>query len=628
MSDDQRFDIDARIETIPHAPGCYLMRNKQGRIIYIGKAKDLKNRVRNYFQPSGDPRPFVKWLPRVLGAIETIITANEKEALILENNLIKKHKPRFNVRLKDDKSFLTLCVDTDHRWPRVKLDRSRNNKEKGRQFGPYHSARAARQTKNIIDKHFMLRTCPDHVLTNRSRPCLQYQIKRCPAPCVFEIDHDQYLQDVDQAIMFLEGRAEELVDQLRDKMLCASDALEFERAARHRDQIEAVEKVLQRQQAVGDHQVDQDAFGYYRKGDRLTVQVLTIRQGRMTGARDFSYTDQEFPDPEILSSFLNLYYNAGNQIPREILLPFDIDDGEVAGFQDLLGELAGHKVYIKSPQRGAKRALVETANKNAEHSFEKEHAHDERVLDLLEKLQRRLHLDNLPRHIECYDVSNLQGRQIVGSRVVFVDAEPDKAQYRRYKMRLQSGQDDFSSLREMLQRRFQRVADAEDDRPDLVVIDGGKGQLNQALVVLEDLGIHDIDVVGLAKARADKTGFADPEITHSSERVFLPGRKNPVLLKANTAERYLMEQLRDEAHRFAITYHKNLRRKDHLRSSLDEIQGVGPRTKRDLLRHFGSLRSIKDASLEALMAVDGIGPSTATAVHDFFHPTDKTDSIP
>lgn len=619
-SSKERFDIDARLETIAHEPGCYIMRDRRGRIIYIGKAKDLNLRVRNYFQPSGDPRPFVRWLPTVLGEIETIITANEKEALILENNLIKKHKPRFNVRLKDDKNFLSLRINTDEKWPRVITQRNRQQGA-GRHFGPYHSASAIRSTLNVINKYFMLRTCPDHVLRNRTRPCLQYQIKRCPAPCVFEIERDEYMRDVEEAIMFLEGRGEELLSRLRQQMETASQDLEYEQAARYRDQIAAIETVLQRQQAVGDRQIDRDAFGYFRKADRLTIQVVMVRKGRMTGARAFSYTDQEFPDQEILSSFLNLYYNAGNQIPREVLLPRQLDDGEAHSFEQLLSELAGHRVYVKTPKRGAKKALVDTANTNAEHSFQQEHAHEERVRDLLEKLQRRLQLSNLPRHIECYDVSNFQGRQIVGSRVVFIDSEPDKSLYRRYKMRLQKGQDDFGSLREMLDRRFQKVASGDDDGPDLAVIDGGKGQLGQALAVLEDLGVHDVDVVALAKSRTHKTGFDDREITHSAERVFLRGRKNPVILKKNSAELYLLQRLRDEAHDFAINYHKTLRRKQSLRSSLNEIPGVGPRTKRDLLRHFGSLKRIKQASIDDLLEVDGVGPSTAGAVHGYFHPT-------
>ena len=620
---DEPFDIQARLATIPHKPGCYLMRDRRGRIIYIGKAKDLKNRVRNYFQLHGDPRPFVRRLPQILGDIETIITASEKEALILENTLIKAHKPRYNVQLKDDKSFLSLRVDKNQKWPRVEVIRSKGSsktKPGQRTFGPYSSAYAIRQTLQVLNKHFMLRTCPDHVLSNRSRPCLQYQIKRCPGPCVLPVDKERYQQDVHQAVMFLEGRGDELVERLREKMHRASEELEFELAARYRDQIQAIEKVLERQVAVGHREVDQDAFGFYREGDRLTFQVLFIRRGRLEGAQSFSYTDQEFPDEELFSSFLNLYYNAGNHVPNEVLLPLTLEDEEVEAFEELFSELAGHRVYVQSPQRGAKRALIATAQTNARHSFEEEHAKEERARDLLEKLQGRLKLKNLPRRIECYDISNLQGAQVVGSLVAFIDGEPAKSEYRHYKMRLVHGQDDFASMHEMLTRRLGKVANGDDDPPDLIVVDGGKGQLGQAMAVIEDLGLHHIDVVSLAKSRVDEVGFDDPEVTRSPERVFLPGRKNPVVLRQNSAELYLLQRVRDEAHDFAIGFHKQLRRKASLRSSLDDIPGIGPKTKRALLRHFGSLVKIKAATLEELQGVEGVGPSTAEAIRGFFHP--------
>lgn len=618
MSDEKDFDYAARLKTIPEKPGCYLMRDRRGKIIYIGKAKDLKARVRSYFSASGDTRPFVRALPRVLGDIETIITANEKEAVILENTLIKAHKPRFNVRLKDDKNFLSLRIDKSQKWPRVEVQRKRNE-GKGLHFGPFHSANSLRRTLNLLNKHFQLRTCPDRVLENRSRPCLQYQIKRCPGPCVFDIDRDAYMQDVEEVILFLEGRGDELVSGLREKMLAASEDLEFEQAARYRDQIEGIEKVLQRQQAVDDVSIDRDAFGYFREGDRLTIQILFIRKGRMEGARSFSYSDQEFPDQEVLSSFLNLYYNAGNYIPKEILTPIELEADEVAALEEVLSDSARQRVYIRAPQRGAKKALVDTANTNAEHTFQEDHKKEERAVDLLEKLQQRLKLRQIPRRIECYDVSNFQGRQIVGSRVVFIDGEPDKSEYRHYKMRTQEGQDDFGSMREMLLRRFERVASGEDEPPELVIVDGGKGQLGQAIAVLDDLGIHDTEVISLAKSRVDKSGFGDEEVTRSAERVFLPGRKNPVVLKKHSAELYLLQRLRDEAHDFAIGFHKKLRRREGLRSSLNDIPGVGPATKKDLLKHFGSLKKIKAASLGELQEVKGVGSATADVIYQFFH---------
>lgn len=615
----ERFDYEAKLKLIPHEPGCYLMRDKRGKIVYVGKAKDLKNRVRNYFQTSGDPRPFVAALPRVLGDIETIITANEKEALILENNLIKAHKPRYNVQLKDDKNFLSLRIDRGKKWPRVEVVRKQKKNDKAKYFGPYHSAKSIRQTLNLLNKYFQLRTCPDHVLKNRSRPCLQYQIKRCPGPCVFDIDPDDYRRNVDEAVMFLEGRGDELVDTIEERMYRASKREEFELAAHYRDQMRSIERVLQRQLAVSTEWIDRDILGFYREGDRVSIEVMFVRKGRLEGARSFGFKDQEFPDEEVLSSFLNLFYASGNFVPKEVLLPFELPDDESEVFEELLGEMKGQKVTVHVPQRGQKAALVKTADTNAEHAFEEEHSEEERASDTLEKLQRALKLRTFPQRIECYDISNLQGKQIVGSMVVFEDGEPAKEEYRHYKMKEVTSQDDFASMREMLGRRFARVADGDGPAPDLVVIDGGKGQLSQAVHILEDLGLHDLEVVSLAKARVDRVGYRDPEVTRSRERVFKPNRKNPILLNENSAELYLLERLRDEAHRFAITFHKNLRRKETLKSSLDDVPGVGKKTRTALLQHFGNLRRIKRASVEELQEVEGIGARTAEEIFVFFN---------
>lgn len=614
----KKFDYEAKIEVVPHEPGCYLMRNKRGTIVYIGKAKDLKNRVRSYFRASGDTRAFVARLPYVLGDIEYIVTANEKEAIILENTLIKEHKPRYNVQLKDDKNFLSLRIDMDHAWPRVQVVR-KQKKDGAKYFGPYHSASAIRRTLKVLNKHFRLRTCPDSVLNNRSRPCLQYQIKRCPGPCVFDLDRDEYMGHVQDAIMFLEGRGDELVDNLQEAMMQASDELEYELAAHYRDQIQAISKVLEQQVAVTTKHVDRDAFGFYREGDRLTLQVLFIRDGKLEGARSFSYKDQEFPDAEVMSSFLNLYYSSGSDLPQEVLLPIELEASEVDSFEEIFSEMAGRRVYVQVPQRGQKKALIDTAMTNAKHSFEDEHDKEDRAQDLLDKLAKRLNLRNYPERIECYDISNLQGKQIVGSRVTFIGGQPDKSEYRHYKMRSVAAQDDFASMREMLMRRFKKVVEDGDDAPDLVVIDGGKGQLGQAVTVFEDLGVHDIDLIALAKARNDKVGFQDPEITSSPERVFVPGRKNPIVLKQNSAELYLLQRVRDEAHRFAITFHKKVRRKQTLRSSLEDVPGVGPTTRKNLLKHFGSLKKIKDAQVDELAAVDGVGQKTAEEIRTFFN---------
>ncbi|MFB6263989.1 MAG: excinuclease ABC subunit UvrC [Bradymonadaceae bacterium] len=613
----ETFDHEAALEEIPHEPGCYLMKDDRGRVIYIGKAKDLHDRVRDYFVESGDARPFVSRLPMMLDEIETIITANEKEALILENTLIKDHQPRFNVQLKDDKNFLSLRIDTDHEWPRVEV--VREQKDDGAEyFGPYSSAGSIRKTLNLINKHFGLRSCPDSVLNNRDRPCLQYQIDRCPAPCVYDIDRQSYMEQLEGAMMFLEGRGDALLEELREKMQAASDELEFERAAEYRDQIRSIEKILEQQVAVNSDDVDQDAFGFYREEGRVTMQVLFVRDGRMEGTRSFAYKDQEFADEEVLSSFLNLYYSSSNHIPREVLLPFELESTEMEAFEELLTDLSGERVYLKTPKQGKKRALVETACTNAEHSFEREHSEAEQRRDVLGRVQRDLDLRNFPERIECYDVSNLQGDQIAGSKVAFVDGEPDKERYRHYEMKDVDSQDDFASMREVLMRRFRKVAEGEEDAPDLVVIDGGKGQLAQASTVLEDLGLHGIDLVSLAKSRTDRSGFGDPEVTSSPERVFFPNRKNPLRLDSDSSATHLLQRVRDEAHRFAIEYHKKLRRDETLSSSLDEVPGVGPALKRKLLHHFGGLHAVKSASADELTGVSGVGEAKASTIREHF----------
>ncbi len=612
------FDHATKIDLIPHKPGCYLMKDHKGRIIYIGKAKDLKNRVRNYFQASGDSRPFVKRLPKLLSDIETIITANEKEALILENTLIKHHKPRYNIALKDDKNYVSLKVNVKHAWPRVEVVRKQSSKDGSKYYGPYRSSNSVRQTLAVLNKFFMLRTCPDSVLKNRTRPCLQYQIKRCPGPCVFDVDADAYRNHVDEVLMFLEGRADELVGRVTEKMAEAAEDLNYELAAQHRDQIHAIKQMLERQQVVSAKEVDRDAVWFMREGERVVIQVMYVRKGMLEGARSFPMDEQPFEDSEIISSFLNVYYHAESIVPSEILLSLELSEGDQAALEELFTEKRGAKVKITYPQRGAKRALLETAKVNAEQAFKEHFTKEEATQELLQRLQRRLSLRNVPDHMECYDISNFQGSPIVASQVVFMGGEADKSKYRRYKMKEVTSQDDFASMHEVLTRRLRRVVDGTDDPPDLIVIDGGKGQLGQAVAVLEDMGLNEIDVVSLAKSRVDKSGFQDSSVTRSPERVFIPGRKNPIILRQNSDELFLLQRIRDESHRVAITFHKKLRRKAGLRSSLDDIAGVGPVTKRALLRHFGSLKKVKQADLAELSSIKGVTPRVAAAIVEHF----------
>jgi excinuclease ABC subunit C len=618
----ETFDHEAALETIPHEPGCYLMKDDQGRVIYVGKSKDLYDRVRSYFQSSGDDRAFVSRLPVLLSEIETIITSNEKEALILENTLIKKHEPRFNVRLKDDKNFLSLRIDRSDEWPRVEIVRQQEEGDDARYFGPYSSATAIRDTLDVVNKHFQLRTCPDSVLENRSRPCLQHQIDRCPAPCVYDIDREAYVEQLEDAIMFLEGRGEELVEELREKMESASAELEFELAARYRDQLRAIEQVLERQVAVNAEHVDRDVFGLYREGDRVAIDVLYVRGGTLQGADSFAYEDQEFSDEEILSSFLNLYYSSESSVPNEVLLPVELSHSELEAFEAILGDMAERDVEIGTAETKEERDLVETARRNAEQTYRSRYEREIQQRELLEDLQERLDLQNLPVSIECYDISNLQGDQIVASKVSFREAEPDKEGYRHYKMREVDSQDDFASMREVLERRLRKVADGAEEAPDLLVIDGGKGQLGRATAVLEQFGLPQIDVIALAKSRDERIGPDSFETTRSPERIFRPDRSDPVILDQNSAEMHLLQRLRDEAHRFAVKYHEKLRRSEKFQSRLDQIPGVGTKTKRRLLRHFGGLESIEAASVEALTDVSGIGTSRARTIRDFFRDSD------
>ncbi len=608
------FDAETRIQSLPEAPGVYIMKNVQGKIIYIGKSINLKARVRSYFS-GADPRPFVARLPKLLGAIDVILTGNEKEALLLENTLIKTHKPRYNIMLRDDKDYLTLRVDTRKPWPRVEIGRG-IKRDGARYFGPYHAASHLRSTLNVLNKHFLLRTCPDHVLQNRSRPCLQYQIKRCPAPCVFEVDKEAYDQHVREALLFLEGRSDHLTERLSQRMSDAAEALDFELAAHLRDQIGAIQTSLEAQHAVSPNLLDQDILGLHHEGDRATLALIFIRRGRMEGSDTFHFKHQSFDAEELLSSFINQYYASGAPIPHEIVLPLTLEAHDA--LQDLLSEQRGARVTLHHPLRGRKHDLLQSALRNAQAAFEAHNPAAERQADQLDRLQTLLALPARPQRMECFDISNLQGDPIVGSMVVFTDGKPDKKAYRHFRVKSVPEQDDFASMYEVLTRRLKRSIDDDWPLPDLLVIDGGKGQLAQAVTVLQDLGLHDLPVVSLAKSRL--TGdVQSPHLDRSPERVFLPGRKNPIILKHSSPELLMLAALRDEAHRFAITYHRKLRRQKTLHSTLDDIPHIGPARRKALLDHFHDVARIRDASLHDLQAVPGLSARLAAEIFAFFN---------
>src|SRR5438067_1805744 len=667
--------LKQKLDTLPTQPGCYLMKDKAGDVVYVGKAVNLRSRVGQYFQErSGDTRAFIPFLEDLLSDVEVMITPSEKDAVLLENELIKKFRPRFNVKLRDDKNFISLRLSNTHPYPRLEVVR-RIRKDGARYFGPFASASSIRETLSIVNRHFQLRTCTDSVMSNRRRPCLQYQIKRCPAPCVYSVPQEEYRRSVDEVALFLEGKADELTGQLTGRMKDASGKLEFERAAQLRDQLHAIERSLEKQRTVLGDLLDQDVLGFYREGPALEIHFLFFRNGRLTGGRSFGFGKQEFPSEELLSSFLDQYYESGAFIPKELLLPVHLADAEMR--EVWLSEKKGERVRVHVPERGEKVRLVEMAMENARQSYEEKARSQKSQLEALTRLQSRLRLPRLPRRIECFDISTFQGQLTVGSQVVFTDGEPDKSGYRLFKVRGEEAGDDFASMFQVLTRRLKRGIE-EATLPDLLVVDGGKGQLNVARAALKEVGLTlaDVPMAGLAKSRvledearfaarqgfrvadawSEKAGpepdvpqietgdtirnvpygvpgkvprkggkgrsrqrgrFVRSEIERSPERVFLPGQKNPVVLRQNTSELHLLARLRDEAHRFAITFHRKLRRERNFRSMLEEIPGIGDKRKRALLSHFGSLKRIRAASAEEIAEVEGFNLQLAERVQRF-----------
>src|SRR5467141_2042671 len=657
-------ELQRKLDTLPVQPGCYIMKDRAGAVVYVGKAVNLRARVAQYFQErTGHSRIFFPFLPDLLGDIEVMITPGEKDALLLENELIKKHRPRFNVRLRDDKNFISLRLSRSHPYPRLEVVR-RVRKDGALYFGPYSSASSIRETLGIVNRHFQLRTCTDSVMANRRRPCLQYQIKRCPAPCVYSVSQEEYRRSVDEVALFLEGKPDELTAQLEGRMKDASQKLEYERAAQLRDQLHAIDRSLEKQRTVLGDLLDQDVLGFYREGPALEIHLLFFRNGRLTGGRSFGFSRQEFPTEELLSSFLDQYYESGAFVPKELLLPVNLAD---AGTREVwLSEKKGERVRVHVPERGEKVRLVEMAMENAPQSYEEKARSQKSQLEALTRLQSRLRLPRLPRRIECFDISTFQGQLTVGSQVVFCDGEPDKSGYRLFKVRGHAAGDDFASMFQVLTRRLKRGIE-EQNLPDLLVVDGGKGQLNVARAALKEVGLtlQGVPLAGLAKSRvledeerfaarqgfrvaeawAEKAGpepevpqitpegeapaapprgrsrrkgrFVQSEIERSPERVFLPGQKNPVVLRQNTSELHLLARLRDEAHRFAITFHRKLRRERNFRSVLEEIPGIGDKRKRVLLSHFGSLRRIRAAMPEEIAQVEGFNLQLAERVQRF-----------
>lgn len=603
-------DLEDKLEALPARPGVYLLKDRHGKVMYVGKARSLRSRVRTYFR-GGDERSQVAFLMQRVGDFESLVTATEKEALILENTLIKQYKPRYNIRLKDDKSYVSVKVTVRDPWPRVIVTR-KIVKDGSRYFGPFHSAISVRETIDTLRKTIPLRTCSDGVFRNRSRPCLEYQIRRCLGPCCLPVDRARYEAHLREAMLLLGGKRVELVDQLRRDMLAAAGAERFEEAARLRDRLRAIEKTQERQQAVAHGGGDQDIFGFYREGGFIEAQVLFVRQGKLTGNQAYHLEDFELPDEEVVRALVTQFYQGERYVPDEILLPLELEDEAVRA--DYLSDRKGRRVGIARPRRGDRVRLLEMARENAAQSFRERRDGEHQYERISDELRRKLHLRNAPKRVECVDISTFQGGLAVGSVVAFDEGQPDKNGYRRYRIKTVSGQDDFAMMFEVLRRRLTRAV-RDGQFPDLLVVDGGKGQLNVAVEVLRELAIEQVDVVGLAKMRVVRAA-REAEIERSDERVFLPGRANPVVLRRNSNALFLLQRLRDEAHRFAITYHRALRGKERLRSVLDAVPGVGAERRRRLLRAFGSVKRMRAARVDELAAVPGISAALARAVRE------------
>jgi excinuclease ABC subunit C len=609
-----RKTLDEKARNFPDRPGIYLMKNARGRVIYVGKAKSLRKRVRSYFQKGDDGRVWSPFLAAHVADVDFLVTDTEKEALILEDSAIKEHRPRYNIHLKDDKSFLRLKLTIQEDYPRLLITRP-VKRDGALYFGPYSSARGAREMFRVVNNHFMLRKCSDVTFNSRERPCIYYDMHKCLGPCCGNVDKETYAALARNVVAFLQGRSDELLQALRERMLEASDLLDFELAARYRDQIQALERSVERQKVVSADDTDRDVFGLSRDNGDLGVAVLMVRRGKLVGSEPYHFSQVRVPVEEAFGSFLTQFYSSGRPIPKEVLLPLAPED--VEALEQLLSDKKGERVSIVVPERGVKRRLLEMAHLNARTVSEERRRAESAATDVLDELQRALRLRARPERIEAFDISNISGDLAVGSMVVFEDGVPTKSGYRRFRIRTAGGADDYAMMREVLARHLRR-ATAAGPMPSLIIVDGGKGQLNVALSVFDELRIIDQDVIGIAKEKLrfrQKSEFA----TREADKIYIPRRKDPILLRPNSSSLRLLQRIRDEAHRFAIRYHKNLRSKRQTRSALDEIKGIGPRRRAALLTRFGSVRFLAQATEAEIASVAGISPALAQRIMRALH---------
>ncbi|HLG73454.1 MAG TPA: excinuclease ABC subunit UvrC [Chloroflexota bacterium] len=612
--------LQARLKSLPDKPGVYLHKDAEGTVLYVGKAKSLRNRVRSYFNAEYSKTAKLRSMVSQVADVDYWLVDNPVEALALECNLIKRYRPKYNVMLRDDKNYPYIKISLDEDFPRVY--RTRNYRKDGaRYFGPYTSSKSLDDTLRLLKRIFPYRSCnrpmadtpldPSKPLNARTRPCLDFYIHRCVGPCIRACTKDEYAAVIEDVERFLEGKHDQIRKGMEKRMLEAAEDLRFEEAALMRDRVKAINRVLEKQRVVSTGMEDQDVVGLARDKGDACVMLLTIRGGKVLGQQDYVMQGtQDESEAEILEKFLEQYYDTAASLPREVLLQHEVEEPETVG--EWLSQKRGRKVVVLTPQKGDKKRLIELAEKNARETLQtlklKWLTDDQKVQAGLTELADYLELDRVPQRIECYDISNIQGKDSVGSMVVFVGGRPKNSEYRRFKIKTVTGADDYASMKEVLKRRFRRANAAEDDMsswgrlPDLIVIDGGKGQLGAAVEALAEVGIDSVPVAGLAKER---------------EELFLPGNPDPILLPATSQGLYLVQRIRDEAHRFAITYHRSVRAKTSIASQLDEIPGIGPRRKKDLLKRFGSVKGIRQASPDEIAAVPGFSRKLAELLKEY-----------
>jgi len=603
-----------RLADIPEKPGVYIMKDKRNKIIYVGKATSLKNRVKSYFQSPKNLPVKVASMVSKIEDIEYIVTDSEVEALILECNLIKFHRPKYNILLRDDKQYPYIRITLNQPFPRIEVVR-RVKKDGARYFGPYANAGAMREAIDVINKIFPIRSCKKDLsnIPLDERPCLNYHINRCLAPCQGYIKEEEYNEIIKNVIMFLEGKQSTLVKQLKTKMQEAAENLDFERAAALRDQIMALEKILEKQKIVSTDMIDQDIIALARGSGSVCIQVFFVREGKLISREPFIFHNTDDVErKEILTSFVKQFYNNAHFIPKEIILDEDIDDKGT--IEEWLTSKKGSKVSIIIPKRGKKKELAQMVAENAlaylEQVESKEEQEKLRNRQALEELREHLGLETIPYRIEGFDISNTQGTESVASMVVFEGAQPKKDDYRKFKIKTVEGPNDFESMKEVILRRFKRTLSGDgkfQKLPDLLLIDGGKGQLKYAREALKELGLSHIPTIALAE---------------EFEHIFVEGKDDPIILPENSEALYLVQRVRDEAHRFALTFHRSLRSKKNFRSVLDDIPGIGKTRRLALLKTLGGLEGIKRASIEELAAVPGMNRKAAQTVYEHFHKND------